>query len=51
MGGPRPSLLLFPGHGASDVNVHVPVVRTDSLTAHHRAVLNAIRGTGAVIAG
>jgi 2'-5' RNA ligase len=41
----------FAGHDAGNLNVHVPVVRTDSLTALHRAVLNAIRGAGAVVAG
>ena len=41
----------FAGHDAGDLNVHVPVVRTDSLTDLHRAVLDAIRGAGALIAG
>jgi 2'-5' RNA ligase len=41
----------FAGHDAGDLNVHVPVVRTGSLTALHRAVLDAIRGAGALIAG
>lgn len=40
----------FLGHDAGDFNVHVPVVRTDSLTDLHRAVLDAIRGAGAQIA-
>ena len=42
---------LFAGHGSGDLNVHVPVVRNESLAALHRVVLDATRSTGAVIAG
>ena len=42
---------LFAGHGSGDLNVHVPVVRTESLAALHRVVLDATHSTGAVIAG
>jgi 2'-5' RNA ligase len=41
----------FAGHGSGDLNVHVPVVRNESLAAIHRVVLDATRNAGAVIAG
>ena len=41
----------FAGHDSGDLNVHVPVVRNESLAALHRVVLDATRSTGAVIAG